>query len=87
MGTPKGTQLPDLTRGQQNAAVPRARVMGPPVPGAGSHFLFGDPSTCPPGLGGSSPHHSWPPLNEELQPAGSASPLAVGDAWERPPHG
>lgn len=48
MGTPKGAQLPDLTRGQQNAAVPRAGVMGPPVPGAGSHFLLGGPQHLPP---------------------------------------
>lgn len=47
MGTPKGARLPDLTRGQQNAAVPRAGDMGPLVPGAGSHILLGGPHHLP----------------------------------------
>lgn len=48
VGTPKGTRLPNLTRGQQNAAVPRAGDTGPPVPGAGSHILLGDPQHLSP---------------------------------------
>lgn len=47
VGTPKGARLTDLTRGQQNAAVPRAGDMGPPVSGAGSHILLGGPVLTP----------------------------------------
>lgn len=61
MGTPKGAQLPYLTRGQQNAAVPRAGDTGPPVPAAGSHshILFGGPQNLPPqDMEAALPHHS-----------------------------
>lgn len=87
VGTPKGARLPDLTRGQQNAAFPRAGDMGPLVPGAGSHILLGGPQHLPP----QTCRQLSPSLLASAEWGAADSqlclPPALRDAWERPPHG